>query len=97
MNEEQLLFLLLMEEAAEVQQICSKIIRFGASDFHPKTHNIPNAYLLKEELNDMYAIIDLLEAKYVELDLSRDEIMISNKLGKIDKYKEYSKKLGKVV
>ncbi len=96
MNEEQLLFLLLMEEAAEVQQICSKIIRFGASDFHPKNHNIPNIQLLKGELNDLYTVIDLIQATY-DVDLGRDEKLISEKSTKIEKYKNYSKNLGRVV
>ena len=96
MDREQLLFVQLMEECSEVQKICSKIIRFGASDFHPNTRNVPNARLLKEELNDMFAILELLRDNY-GLDIDRDDEFIANKKLKIDRYYEYSKNLGKVL
>jgi NTP pyrophosphatase (non-canonical NTP hydrolase) len=51
---------LIMEEAAEVIQICSKILRFGETDTNP---NDPNAQMnfkeLDKELGDLKAVYNL--------------------------------------
>ena len=46
----------MMEEAAEVQKLCSKIIRFGEHDFHPNTPSDPNGQKLFRELSDFEAM-----------------------------------------
>ncbi len=81
---------LLSEECAEVQQVVSKIIRFGFDDFHPKNNNEPNRLLLTKELGDLMLIIDLLVNN---LDLKFDEIeeFKEIKKSKINRYLRYNK------
>lgn len=95
MTREQLMYVQLMEEAAEISQIASKIVRFGASDHHLKNHNVPNYQLLKGELNDLYAILEILRDDF-DLDISREEDLIQAKKLKIEKYRQYSIELKQV-
>jgi hypothetical protein len=54
---EKLLYIRLMEECAEVTQICSKILRFGRNSFHPDDPNkTTNDELLSRECADLDAI-----------------------------------------
>lgn len=50
---------ILAEEAAEVIQIKSKIIRFGIDDFHQK-NRIPNREKLEEEIGHLLKMVDIL-------------------------------------
>ncbi len=51
--------ILLMEECAEVQQVCAKILRFGIDDTNPQNLKT-NRQLLEQELGDVHAIIGIL-------------------------------------
>ena len=66
-----------MEECAEVQQECSKMMRFGT---------MTNKYHLSKEIADLLAMIDLLQA-YQVIDLGNVE---DHKRMKWDKLKIYS-------
>lgn len=68
-----------MEECAEVQQECSKVLRFGQDPF--------NAENLKKEICDLLAMIDLAVDKDI-LDLTDVEKL---KVAKIDKLRIFSK------
>ncbi len=48
-----------MEECAEVQQVCAKILRFGIDDTNPQNLKT-NRQLLEQELGDVHAIIGIL-------------------------------------
>lgn len=50
---------ILAEEAAEIIQIKSKIIRFGIDDYHPK-QKMPNRQKLEEEIGHFLAMVDIL-------------------------------------
>lgn len=50
---------ILAEEAAEVIQIKSKIIRFGIDDYHPK-NKLPNRQKLEEEIGHFLKMVDIL-------------------------------------
>src|SRR5688572_27682194 len=53
------LLTILIEEAAEVQQRATKILRFGANEIQPGQFNT-NTWRLCQEIGDMVAIINLL-------------------------------------
>jgi len=78
--------ILLMEECAEVTQICAKILRFGIDDMNPNNQKI-NRQLLEEELGDVQAIIGILiENQYVRpMQISIHEL---KKLKKLEKWYE---------
>jgi len=50
---------ILAEEAAEIIQIKSKIMRFGLSDFHPK-NKLMNQDKLEEEVGHFLAMVEIL-------------------------------------
>ena len=54
------LFSCLSEESGEVVQAVGKIQRFGEHDFHEKTGNIENIELLRQEVNDLVAVAEML-------------------------------------
>ena len=76
---------ILQEEAAEVIQAVSKCYRFGLDEYKPgKTKT--NRQHLEEEIGDMLAMIDILQAM--------DEVSFNNieaaKVAKIEKLKQWS-------
>jgi NTP pyrophosphatase (non-canonical NTP hydrolase) len=58
MNSEQELFVILMEECAELAHVASKCARFGYGD----TYNDVATYeRLEQEIGDVFAIVDILQ------------------------------------
>jgi hypothetical protein len=62
LNDDEHLLVCLMEEAAEVQQDCAKILRFGVGDFNPddpeKRSNVQRLY---EEIIQLTTIVDMMK------------------------------------
>lgn len=83
LEQQQELLTILMEECAEIQQQCSKIIRFGDSS--------TNQHHLAAEIGDMLCIIDLMK-EYEAIDpyLLMDKHLESRKQQKRDKLKVFS-------
>lgn len=54
------LIMCVAEEAGEVAQIAGKCGRFGLRDHHPKTDNVMNFLLLRQEYNELRASIEML-------------------------------------
>jgi NTP pyrophosphatase (non-canonical NTP hydrolase) len=75
----------LAEESGEVTQLVGKCLRFGISDHHPKTGNIPNIELLQREYNDLLAVAET-------LGLYRDPALIAAKQERIRRYMDYAAK-----
>lgn len=97
MNDENLkeILLIMMEEAAEVQQMCSKAIRFGLDDFYPTDPDKEtNKERLKKELADFTAMEALLYEVFDE-DFNQEEFNnnIKNKLNKLKKWSSIDNKL----
>jgi NTP pyrophosphatase (non-canonical NTP hydrolase) len=53
---------ILQEECAELIQMISKIRRFGEDAVHPEIPNKTNMHRFQEELGDVLALIEILEA-----------------------------------
>ena len=83
-----------MEECAEVSQRASKALRFGLTDPAGKEPDQPytNKDRLLMEINDLYAVIDMIfpdkEGPYLS------PMLIQDKKEKVEKYLKLSKKLG---
>lgn len=58
-NDESLNLEILAEEAAEVIQIKSKVVRFGMDDFHPK-NEVVNRHALEREIGHFLVMVDIL-------------------------------------
>ena len=82
---------LLSEEASEVIQAVSKIIRFGEMSVSPY-ENRANIFLLIKEINDFMAVVELLQEHYGVPILCKDQI--DKKKAKIAEYKIYSQNEG---
>ena len=86
MNRLEHLLTILTEECAEVQQAATKTLRFGLEEGRDlsalKYGN--NVQRLWHEINDLLAVIEMLETE--GLDLSTDYELINNKKDKVEKY-----------
>lgn len=76
MNEVNELFVITMEECAEVSQACSKMIRFGEES---------NRQELEKEVGDLLAMVDLLE-KYGIINIDACEKRMQTKFEKLKIY-----------
>ena len=72
------LFVITMEECAELIQILSKIQRFGLDQ--------KNSEHLKQELGDVYCMV----TGFIEAGLISEEEMWENSLKKVEKLKKFS-------
>lgn len=87
MSEREYLIIKLMEEAAELQQACSKALLFGLED--KRNENIPtNEENINLEFNDVLGVARML-GSYV--DISEEEELIQKKIIKVTRYMEYSR------
>ena len=55
MNRDQELLVITMEECAEVIQECSKLLRFGDTEFDPR--------ILEKEIGDLICMLELMEKR----------------------------------
>lgn len=84
----------LQEEAAEIIQIVSKILRFGPDDYSPfDNKQVKNRNALVNEIAHLNAIVDKLhQLKFIKIDPVEMAVLKCEKLKKIlyymDRYKE---------
>ncbi len=88
----------LAEECAEVAQRCAKSMQFGANEIQ-KDQDRTNAQRLRDEVEDLLAVISLVEL-YTEdlpaIPVTERISRMTNKASKIQKYLKYSQSLGMV-
>ncbi len=94
MNRLEHLLTILTEECAEVQQAGTKTLRFGLEEGRDPSAMAygNNVQRLRHEINDMIAMVEMLEAE--GLDLSPDYMLRANKKEKVEKYLLYSQECG---
>lgn len=95
MNHLQYLLTKLDEECKEVGIICSKTIQFGYNSNNNGQLEFTNKELLHKEINDVLAIIDLLNEE-CNLGFAYDIEAIKAKKEKVKQYKSISAGLGYV-
>ena len=93
MNRLEYLLTVLNEECAELQQATSKALRFGLQDGYPGTART-NESDMRIELNQVYAVVDMLKEEGLNLDL--DSNVVRNKKINVERYLEYSKSRGRL-
>ncbi|MDB4311966.1 hypothetical protein N9937_00910 [bacterium] len=77
---------LLVEEAAEVQQIVCKIKRFGLGSYHPdKASGRTNRKELNKEVGDFLCIVDIL----IEQGILTTEMLEKSKASKLLKLEDW--------
>lgn len=76
---------LLIEEAAEVQQIAAKILRHGYNSSHPEEPAISNRSLLERELGDLKATVHILYS-YEDVSEYNVNIYTGDKMKRVQKY-----------
>ena len=86
------LLVIAMEEAAEVQQELSKVLRFGANNYHLEDPSLSNGRRVMYEFNQLKAVISLLQDRCILPTLNEyEENMIkSNKINAIKKWSSQS-------
>ena len=95
MNRLEHLLTILGEEGAELAQTASKANRFGV--FEQRDLPTSNAERMQIELNDVIAMVRMLNIEIPELNLHFDEQMIQAKIVKVERYLLYSKECGTLV
>lgn len=94
MNRADQLMIILCEESAEVIQATTKALRFGPTEVYPETGQ-SNVDRLVDELNDMQAVIWMLQAEGVLPAKITDLNKIEAKRAKVEKYIAYSHSIGR--
>lgn len=97
MKREDVLLLKLAEECAEVQQRAAKLLQFGRLEVEPG-QMFCNARRLRDEVNDLLTVIEMLEQENLLLISSPEELAVhkEEKRKKIERYLTYSQQLGVV-
>ena len=88
MNHTEHLLTCLAEESAEVAQRATKALRFGLREVQSGQF-LTNAQRLKLELLDLYAVVELLEARGC-LEGGRDSQVMDEKKVKVTAWMDYS-------
>ena len=96
LTETDILLIQLMEEAAEVQKVCSKALRFGLEEVEPdKPMQLNNAERISRELADFLAVAKMLLAKEKIPGYHNMQSMV-DKTEKVKAFMEYSRKVGRL-
>lgn len=97
MNREEHLWEIAQEEALEIAKVISKIQRFGFNNTQPASGKT-NKQLLIEEINDLYASLELLVEDFVMnfADILPKKDLIAAKKVNVEKYLKISKEAGRL-
>ena len=93
MTQDDLTLVVLMEEASEVAQAVSKILRFGFAEVYPK-RGFDNAEFLARELDDLLAMAEILRER--GLLRASDPEAIRAKKAKVIHWEAYSELMGRL-
>lgn len=97
MNREEHLWEVAQEEALEIAKVISKIQRFGLHNTQPSSGRT-NKELLMEEINDLYAALEMLVEDFVMnfSDILPKKDLIADKKKKVEEHLEISRKAGRL-
>jgi hypothetical protein len=92
MTRKEHLLVILMEECAEIQKECAKALRFGLDEFYAPDGPETNAESINREISDLVGVMQMLQDDgHLQL---IDYKRVEEKVKKVEKYLEYSKKVG---
>jgi hypothetical protein len=83
------------DAALAVAKAFSKSLRFGLDDIHPE-RQMTAIQVLVAELNDLEAIIEMLEESGIEFIGLHDRSAIDAKKSKVRNYMEYARERGRI-
>lgn len=89
------LLVILAEEASEIIKDATKALRFGMDDCNPVT-KVSNQESLIAELNDLLAMVEMLQTEGILPERVIDRIKVENKKAKVEKYLLYSENVGRL-
>ena len=92
MTREDMLLVKLMEECGEVIQACSKALRFGLTDIHPRGYE-HNSVCISREFLDACTVVDILKE---EGSIPNYRTCPEARKGKVEKYMKVSQELGRL-
>lgn len=97
LDQKQFLLLKLVEECTEVGQRACKQMQFGRDEVQ-KDQELTNSQRLRNEINDLLAVVFMLESiqEIPTNSWQEQQTAYDDKFNKIVKYKRYSQALGKV-
>ena len=75
LTKEEYLLTCLMEECAELAHDCSKAIRFGSDDYHPKYPGRINKDNIMEEFTQLIGVFELLRTMWYPAYLNTPEMV----------------------
>lgn len=84
---------ILAEECAEVAHRASKAARFGIDEVKPG-ESLTNEDRLLAELNDLLAVVEMLQADGIVRAVAFDRNLIAEKKARVERYLEYSRECG---
>jgi len=98
MTKNEYLMTVAMEECAEIQQAISKSLRFGLDNCHPNDSSITNGDQIVIEFAQLWGVITMLGEAGVLPHFSATSLgeIARAKKGKVAKYMELSRELGRV-
>lgn len=95
MNKIDYLVNVLVEECAEVAQRGTKILRFGHDEVQPE-QSLDNTERLVGELNDLLAVVEMLQEEGLELKGLANPVALAKKKTRVEKFMKLSKAQGKL-
>jgi len=93
MNKTDYLLTCLAEESGEITQAVGKALRFGLEDGYPQTGRT-NRTDIQAELNDLFALVELLQSQNVLIEA--DRAAIDRKKEKVLYWMKYSAERGRL-
>ena len=98
MIREENILLTIMEECSEVQQAVSKVLRFGAHNYHPGRPGTENWYEVLEEYYHLVAVVEYAQAFGIFPSLGKNEsdLIKITKVAKMEKWLAVSKAEGTI-
>ena len=101
MTKREILLTILAEECVETAQRATKAIRFTLEEIQPNLEQNPekltNSERILYEFNDIWATLELLKEDGVFNSSLLNDEMINKKRAKLEKYLDYSTKLGTLI
>lgn len=71
---------MLVEECGEVIQAASKVLRHGYENFHPDDPTTSNRDLLTNEMADLFAVYEMMDADFARIDAAAQEAAFTKKM-----------------
>lgn len=93
MTRKEHLLIIFAEECNEISQRATKALRFGINEIQ-EGQSKSNSERIKYELNDLFAVMEMLQEEEMLPHIMYDRDMVKLKRDKIEKYFKYCEEIG---